>query len=141
MKYDYIYHGDCLNFLPQLPDKSINLLVTDPPYLVTKRGSAKGMGGYWTEEKALKGKIFDHNDCHISKWLPEVVRVLKDRAHCYIMCNNVNLLEYLQVIKGCGLHFVRSLIWDKVLPICGTGYMTRSEYILFCYKGGVEEGQ
>jgi site-specific DNA-methyltransferase (adenine-specific) len=27
-----IYNDDCLNILKQLPDKSIDLLLTDPPY-------------------------------------------------------------------------------------------------------------
>lgn len=27
-----IYNDDCLNILKQLPDKSVDLLLTDPPY-------------------------------------------------------------------------------------------------------------
>ena len=27
-----IYHGDCRDILPQIPDKSIDLVLTDPPY-------------------------------------------------------------------------------------------------------------
>jgi len=27
-----IYHGDCREILPQIPDKSIDLVLTDPPY-------------------------------------------------------------------------------------------------------------
>lgn len=27
-----IYHGDCREILPQLPDKSVDLVLTDPPY-------------------------------------------------------------------------------------------------------------
>ena len=30
MEYDYIECGDCLHLLKQLPDKSIDLVVTDP---------------------------------------------------------------------------------------------------------------
>jgi site-specific DNA-methyltransferase (adenine-specific) len=26
-----IYHGDCREILPELPDKSIDLVLTDPP--------------------------------------------------------------------------------------------------------------
>ena len=31
-KWVTIYHGDCREILPQLPDKSIDLVLTDPPY-------------------------------------------------------------------------------------------------------------
>jgi len=31
-----IYHGDCREILPQLPDKSVDLVIADPPYGVGK---------------------------------------------------------------------------------------------------------
>jgi DNA modification methylase len=30
-----VYHGDCLDILPTLPDNSIDAVVTDPPYSST----------------------------------------------------------------------------------------------------------
>lgn len=36
-----IHQGDCLEFMKQLPDKCIDLVVTDPPYGVDYEG-----GGY-----------------------------------------------------------------------------------------------
>ena len=30
--YVTIYHGDCREILPQLPDNSVDLVLTDPPY-------------------------------------------------------------------------------------------------------------
>ena len=33
---DYtLYNGDCFNFLPTMPDGSVDLILTDPPYGVT----------------------------------------------------------------------------------------------------------
>lgn len=32
--------GDCLELMKNIPDNSIDLIVTDPPYRVTSRGSA-----------------------------------------------------------------------------------------------------
>ena len=30
---DYtLYHGDCLEFMKSMPDKSVDAVVTDPPY-------------------------------------------------------------------------------------------------------------
>src|SRR5215216_4624383 len=31
---DQVINGDCLTVLPQLPDASVDLVLTDPPYLV-----------------------------------------------------------------------------------------------------------
>ena len=35
MKTDVVYNQDCLEGLRSLPDKSIDLVVTDPPYEIT----------------------------------------------------------------------------------------------------------
>jgi len=34
----YIIHGDCREILPSIPDKSIDLVLTDPPYGIGKDG-------------------------------------------------------------------------------------------------------
>jgi len=41
----YIIHGDCREILPQLPDKSIDLALTDPPYGIGADASAHKAGG------------------------------------------------------------------------------------------------
>ena len=37
-------YGDCLELMKDIPDKSIDLIVTDPPYKVTSRGGSGTMG-------------------------------------------------------------------------------------------------
>lgn len=39
-----IHHADCLEFMKQLPDKSIDLVLTDPPYGIDYGGQLKGKG-------------------------------------------------------------------------------------------------
>ena len=120
----------------ELSDESINLIVTDPPYRLTSRGKVGTMGGYWKEDKARKGTIFENNNISCKDYLPEFYRVLKDKTILYIMTNNVNLKEMLNVATDCGFHFVKSLIWEKGNKICGTYYMGCFEYILLFRKGG-----
>ena len=31
----FLYHGDCLDVMPNIPDKSVNLILCDLPYGVT----------------------------------------------------------------------------------------------------------
>ena len=40
-----------------------------------------------------QGKLFKFNDIEFDDWLPEIYRVLKDKAHCYIMINPRNLKD------------------------------------------------
>ena len=41
---DKIIHDDCINILKQLPDKCIDLVLTDPPYGIDYGGQLKGKG-------------------------------------------------------------------------------------------------
>lgn len=43
MRKDYIAQGDCLDLMRQLPDKSVDLIVTDPPY---GKKADKGTNGF-----------------------------------------------------------------------------------------------
>ena len=128
--------GDCLELISKMPDNSINLIVTDPPYKVTSRGGSGTMGGYWKEEKAKEGVVFDNNSISCKEYLPEFYRILKNKSILYLMCNNTNLQEMINVATQSGFKFVKSLIWEKGNKICGRYYMNCFEYILLFRKGG-----
>lgn len=132
-----LYNGDCLMAMKNMADKSIDLIITDPPYKVTKRGIGKNTntGGLVRSELGIKGKIFKHNDIKPKDFIPELYRVLKEGSHCYIMTNHVNLQEMLNTATECGFHFIKCLIWDKGNKIMGQCYMSQFEYILFLRKG------
>ena len=116
--------GDCLEIMKQIPDNSIDLIVTDPPYRITPKGSTGTMGGYWKEEKSKKGIMFDYNQISCKDYIPEFYRILKEKTHCYIMCNNTNLQEMINTGTAAGFNFVKSLIWEKGNKICGRYYIS-----------------
>lgn len=130
-----LIQGDCLEKMKDIPDGSVDLICTDPPYKVTSRGSCGTMSGYWASEKAKSGKIFNHNNIDIEDFLPEFYRVLKDGTHCYIMCNHLNLPHFIEVINRSKFKFIKCLIWDKQSKICGRYYMGQFEYIIMLRKG------
>ncbi len=131
----YIYNEDCLEGMKKIPDKSIDLIVTDPPYKVTSRGNAGNSGGMLQKKINMKGQVFTHNDLEITDWIGEFYRVLKDGSHCYIMTNNKNITEYLNETQKAGFKFIKNIIWDKGNKIMGQFYMSQYEYIMFLYKG------
>ena len=130
-----IFNEDCLVFMKNLEDSSIDLIVTDPPYKITARGNAGNSGGMMQKKLSMKGKIFEHNDIKPTEYIPEFYRILKDGSHCYIMTNHVNLQEMINVATECGFKFIKSLIWNKGNKIMGQYYMSQFEYILFFRKG------
>ena len=143
-----LLQGDCLEMMKDIPNESIDLIVTDPPYHTTARGNAGNSGGMLQKDINKKGNVFTFNDIDCSKYAPEFYRVLKDGTHCYVMSNHINLINMLntftdlrsdeekeQGIKPYGFHFIKSLIWNKGNKIMGQYYMSQFEYILFFRKG------
>lgn len=81
-------HGDAIDVMKKIPDGSIDLVVTSPPYNL-KNSSGNGMkdgrGGKWENAALVKG-YSHHDDCmpheEYVKWqrncLQEMLRVVKD---------------------------------------------------------------
>jgi len=113
----------------------VDLIVTDPPYKVTSRGGYTNAGGMMLNDKMRKGKVFNENEVKITEWLPKLYSLLKDTGHCYIMCNNKNLFQYMSVAKESGFHLVKTMVWAKDNKIMSQAYMSQTEFILFLRKG------
>jgi len=76
MKTNIIYQGDALTKLKEFPDKSINMVMTSPPYWALRDYSVEGqLGLEQTFEEYIKKlcNIFD-----------EVKRVLRDDGTCWV---------------------------------------------------------
>lgn len=80
--------GDAINVLKKIPDSSIDLVVTSPPYNLknsTGNGMKDGRGGKWTNAALMNGYA-NYNDCmphdEYTDWqrscLTEMLRVIKE---------------------------------------------------------------
>lgn len=139
MEYDYIEQGDCLELMKNIPDKSIDLVVTDPPYLIenTKAGGksklAKSIQKMNDEiESSSLTKGFD------VKILNEIVRVMKN-INIYIWCNHKQIpmyFDYFVKERKCSFDI---LIWNKTnaTPLFNNKYLTDKEYCLYFRKRGL----
>jgi len=70
-----LFNKDCLELLRDIPDNSIDLIVTDPPYYIGYDGG-KGWDNQWKDEQ----EYLDW--CHF--WTSECVRVLKPGKCLYV---------------------------------------------------------
>lgn len=134
MKYELnqIYCADCYEAIKELPDKSVDLIVTDPPYLLETRGAG------FHKKRDYYDEI--HNDglsVGIEKYLlAEFERVMK-KTNIYIFCNK-NLLPMLfDFYKDKNFDL---LVWHKVNPIptVNNKYLSDVEYVFFARDKGVE---
>lgn len=125
---------DALIGMKHLIDNGIkaDLIVTDPPYRLTPMGQTH-LGGMMIKAKEMNGELFPIPDVY--EWMKLCYDILKDGTHCYVMCNNINLQEFLDAGNKAGFKFVKNLIWVKGNKITGRFYMNAYEYIIFFRKG------
>lgn len=76
------YHGDCMDLLPEIPDETVQLVVTSPPYNIGKEYESK--------------KPLDKYKKHQKKVIKECLRVLKPEGSiCWEVGNYVESSEIL----------------------------------------------
>lgn len=130
-----LYNNDCLQVLKDIPDKSIDLVVTDPPYDI----ETSGAGLYKQEDKQYVKELVGMKDGFSEEILDELCRVMK-KINIYLFCSQkqiIPLLDYFVKRKGCNWNI---LSWHKSNPVpaCGNKYLTDTEFILFFREKGVK---
>ena len=112
-----LFCGDCLEVMKGIPDGSVDLVLTDPPYNVQVKTHKNG-----------KAKIneWDKIDGYIDwcvLWLNECSRVLKPNGVLYFWHNDMaQIAQLLEAIREkTPLEFISFCIWDK-----GDGYRAKS---------------
>jgi len=71
--------GNCLKVLPKIPDESIDLILTDPPYNISKHDKITRKGGKFAFAKDIKLNFgeWDFGKIKPEDYIPEFVRILK----------------------------------------------------------------
>lgn len=132
-----LHNADCFDFLKTMPDKCVDLVVTDPPYDIDTVGSGIMKKEHYQKELTDISNGFNFEILH------ELVRVMK-KINIYIFCSNKQiypLLNYFIKKLGGGITFTM-LSWHKTNPIptCGNKYLSDTEYCLYFRQAGVHVG-
>jgi len=139
LELNKIYNMDCLEGLKQLGDNSIDLVVTDPPYLHVKGGmkSKKFNTGTWKTESEMVTKLSDFGEKSIYEFLDVSIPKMK-KINMYIFCSKLQLQYYFSYIKEHKLKY-DLLVWDKVkYAMKSTKFFTGDiEYVVRIYQSGV----
>lgn len=127
-----MWHGDCLELMKDIPDKSVDMVLTDPPFKMTKNGKScrPNYMPASSTETFFKSPLLKPED-----WMSECFRILKDQTHFYTFCNINDIQEYLNVASKVGfqLHNIIDMIKDTKMP--NRWYLKYTERILFFRKG------
>lgn len=130
LELNKIHHGDCLELMKDIPDKSIDLVVTDPPYLMNYRSNHRKVKyDFIANDK-------DNKDL-IRQSIKESHRVLKDNTAVYMFCSwhHIDFFKY-EFEKHFTLKNI--IVWNKNNTTMGDlygSYAPKHEFILFGHKG------
>lgn len=128
MKLNEIQQGDCLELIKELPDNSIDCVVTDPPYFlgVTHNGQ-KGSYSDLVIMKPFFETLFF-----------QMERVLKAGGHLYMFCDWRTYPFFYPIAEQC-ISIKNLLVWYKGMS-GGNQYGFSHEFIIFAAKGNVNIG-
>ena len=130
MEKDIIYNQDCMEVMRNMPDESIDLICTDPPYLFDITGGGKNPLA--KRAQAMKGNIdfiahdFDYEGC-----FAQFIRICKI-PNMIIFCSNKQIGRTMTFFEQKGL-VATLLIWQKTNPIpaCNNKYISECEFAVY----------
>lgn len=132
-----VYNVDCYKAIKDIPDKSIDCIYTDIPYLYDSGGLSnknpldKRISNKRQELKEISNGI----DYTI---LDDFVRIMK-KINIYIWCSKMQLLDIMNFLndKGCSIDI---LVWCKTnpQPSINNTWLPDLEYCVYAREKGVK---
>jgi len=130
-----IYNEDCLEGMKRIPDGSVDLVLTDPPYLCDySRHDSKSR----FSKKIANDENNSVNELMIERCLQECYRIMKNNTAIYCFCNYKKIDFFKQQIEKAGFNLKNIIIWDKQRNGMGdlsTTFGYSYEFIIFASKG------
>lgn len=124
-----LLQGDCLELMKDIPDGSVDMILTDPPY------GMEFQSGYRTiRYEKIKG---DHSLYWLGDFVDEIFRVSKNNTAHYIFCSFHHIDKFKQAIEK-KFKVKNILTWVKNNTSMGDlrgDFAPKTEFIIFFHKG------
>jgi len=129
LEFNKIYNMDCIEGMKGIPNSTIDLVITDPPFAIdfkAKRNnyhriSSRVLEGY---NEISRERYYDFT----FKWMKEVYRVLKESGSMYVFSGWNNLKDILIAIDELGFITVNHIIWKYQF-----GVVTKRKFVTSHY--------
>ena len=110
-----LYNADSLKILAQLPENSIDMIFSDPPYNLSNGGFSVHAGrqvsvnkGEWDKSKGFNGDYEFHY-----KWLEACRRVLKSEGTLWVSGTYHSIYQCGHALQAIGYHILNDISWFK----------------------------
>ncbi|MBI3362165.1 MAG: site-specific DNA-methyltransferase [Chloroflexi bacterium] len=137
---DQVIHGDCLDVLATLPEKSVDLIFADPPYNLQLQQEL------WRPNMTKVDAVnddwdrfggFAEYDGFTRDWLTACRRVLKDDGTMWTMGTYHNVHRLGAVLQDLGFWILNEVVWIKTNPMPnfrGVRFTNANETLLWAQK-------
>jgi len=148
MELNKIYCMDCLEGLKKIPDNSVDLIVTDPPYNtgmtaenITRKDTTNTR--FYSKKSPIWLGNFFHDSYTDEEYIDlvrncciQLFRVLKENKAGYVYINWKMLGKWLDELKSSGFIVKNVIIWDKLVHgLNYQNYAYKYEMIIYFVKG------
>src|SRR5437773_2550217 len=117
-KINTVWQGDCLELMKEMPNKCIDLIVTDPPYLMEWQSNRR-----FDKHKKIKN---DDNSDWLKQVFEQIFRVLKEDCLCLSFYGWPEADKFVSIFKSSGFELKSHLVWVK--NNIGLGWFTRGKH-------------
>jgi len=150
LETQHVYNGNFLELVQQIPDKSVDLIIADPPYNASKgnplsleSGMLPGTGGSWKKI----GQVWDDMSltdylAFTMTWLTEARRILKQTGSMWVHGTYHSAGITNVAMQLLGIEIINEIVWYKrnSFPnLAGRRLTASHESILWAHRGGKRE--
>lgn len=104
-----LINGDCIETMKSIQNEFIDLIVTDPPYLINYKTG-------WRTNKTHDFCSTIQNDDNfylIDNYIKECYRILKNDTAMYMFCNSTHVDYFKQTLEKHGFVIKNLIVWVK----------------------------
>lgn len=132
-----LVNGDCFDVFKEIPDNSIDLILTDPPYNIAKY-STGNLKFDWRSDINNDLAEWDLKELHPQDLLDEFKRILKPTGNIFIFCSYNIIGEYHKVFDP-EFDTFQFMVWHKTNPVPNfrkSSFLNSCELIVGCWNKG-----
>lgn len=132
-----LHQGDSRELIKRIPDKSVDLILTDPPYNISQHstGNIPLLGRSTINNDVAE---WDKVDFIPKEWVDEFLRILKPTGNLFIFTTYNQIGEWYNCLDK-RFDTTQFMIWHKTNPapkIFKAGFLNSCEMIYCCWNRG-----
>ena len=110
--------SDWKDFMSELDKGSVDLILTDPPYTISREtGFAKYKSGVERFAVSMDFGKWDHVQIDLENFAKESYRVLRQGGTAIIWYDLWKISEVEKAMRSAGFKMIRLIIWEKTNPV------------------------